>query len=319
MDLTEIYQKGAAFFESKEFGFLLDYVETGFIKDNDRRIIDQFTFRQQCIGAREAQTSCSVLGVELTAPVIMSSMTMPIPAIADDALFQLARGLKAAGSLMWTGTPIPKNLNEIARTGVPLVANVKPFTDRAKMQADIDTIIESGVTWLGIEVDVGVGTKVADKEMGFECTPFTTKEIEEIKKRIGVPLACKGVLSREDAVKCVEAGADIIVVSSHGGHTLDYLPHPFQVMDEIVSAVKNKVVTMVDGGFRRGSDVLKGLAFGASLIGLGRPILHGLAAGGEAGVKDLICGITRELQRLMTMVGAADPSSVQRDILIKRD
>lgn len=317
MDLTEIYQKGAAFFESKEFGFLLDYVETGFIKENDRRIIDQFTFRQQCIAAGEAQTSCSVLGVELTTPVIMSSMTMPIPAIADDALFQLARGLKAAGSLMWTGTPIPENLNEIARTGVPLVANVKPFTDRTKMQANIDTIVESGVTWLGIEVDVGVGTKVADKEMGFECTPFTTKEIEAIKKRIPVPLACKGVLSREDAVKCVEAGADIIVVSSHGGHTLDYLPHPFQVMDEIVSAVKNNVVIMIDGGFRRGSDVLKGLAFGASLIGLGRPILHGLAAGGEAGVKDLICGITRELQRLMTMVGAADPSSVQRDILIK--
>ena len=85
MDLTEIYQKGAAFFESKEFGFLLDYVETGFIKENDRRIIDQFTFRQQCIGAREAQTSCSVLGVELASPIIMSSMTMPIPAIADDA------------------------------------------------------------------------------------------------------------------------------------------------------------------------------------------------------------------------------------------
>jgi isopentenyl diphosphate isomerase/L-lactate dehydrogenase-like FMN-dependent dehydrogenase len=319
MNLSEIYQKGAAFFEGKEFGFLLDYVETGFIKVNDRRIMDQFTFRQQCIDAREAQTSCSVLGVELTAPVIMSSMTMPIPAIAEDALFQLARGLKAAGSLMWTGTPIPKNLAEIARTGVALVANVKPFSDRTKMQADIDSIIESGVTWLGIEVDVGVGTKVGDKEMGFECTPFTTKEIEEIKKRIGVPLACKGVLSREDALKCVEAGADIIVVSSHGGHTLDYLPHPFQVMDEIVSAVKDNVVIMVDGGFRRGSDVLKGLAFGATLIGLGRPILHGLAAGGETGVTDLIGGIARELQRLMTMVGAADPSRVHRDILIKRD
>jgi isopentenyl diphosphate isomerase/L-lactate dehydrogenase-like FMN-dependent dehydrogenase len=319
MDLTEIYQIGAAFFESKDFGYLLDYVETGFIKENDRRIIDRFTFRQQCIGAREAQTSCSVLGVDLSAPVIMSSMTMPIPAIADDALFQLASGLKAAGSLMWTGTPIPKNLKEIAQTGVPLVANVKPFTDRAKMQTDIDSLVESGVTWLGLEVDVGAGTKVADKEMGFECTPFSTKEIEDIKKRIAVPLACKGVLSPEDAVKCVEAGADIIVVSSHGGHTLDYLPHPFQVMDEIVSAVGNNVVIIVDGGFRRGSDVLKGLAFGASLIGLGRPILHGLAAGGEAGVKDLIGGITRELQRLMTMVGAADPSRVKRDILIKRD
>ena len=98
--------------------------------------------------------------------------------------------------------------------------------------------------------------------------------------------------------------------SKEFGFLLDYVETGF---------IKENVVIIVDGGFRRGSDVLKGLAFGASLIGLGRPILHGLAAGGEAGVKDLICGITRELQRLMTMVGVADPSSVQRDILIKRD
>lgn len=89
-------------------------------------------------------------------------------------------------------------------------------------------------------------------------------------------------------------------------------------MDEIVAAVKGKVEIIVDGGFRRGSDVLKGLAFGASLVGLGRPILYALAAGGEKGVSDLITGITRELSRLMTMVGAKDPTKVEKGILIER-
>jgi 4-hydroxymandelate oxidase len=318
MELKEIYQKGEDFFREKDFGRLLGYVETGFLQQNDREILDRFTFRQQCIDAKEASTACNVLGVTFSSPVVMSSMTMPIPAIAKDALLQLAKGLKAAGSLMWTGTPIPQNLGEIAATGVPLAANVKPFKDRDKIVAALDEIISQGVTWVGIELDAAQGTKIGDREMGFECSPFTLKEIREIKKRVPVPLVCKGVLSREDAEKCVEAGADMIVVSSHGGHTLDYLPHPLQIMDEIVTAVGGKVEIIVDGGFRRGSDVLKGLAFGASLVGLGRPILYALAAGGETGVRDLIAGITRELSRLMTMTGVGNPTNVQKGILIER-
>lgn len=316
MELTEIYDKGNVFFRDKDYGRLLNYVETGFIKKNDRRIFDRFTFRQKCIDAIEANTACSILGIALKTPVIMSSMTMPIPAIADDALMQLARGLKEVGSLMWTGTPIPGNLKELADSGVHLAANVKPLKNRDKMYADIEKILAAGVTWIGVEVDSGQGTKVVDQEMGFECLPVTTKEIEQIKNKVKLPLICKGVLSKEDAVKCVDAGADAIVISSHGGHTLDYLPHPLQVMDEIVTAVESKIEIIVDGGFRRGSDVLKGLAFGASLVGLGRPILYGLATGGESGVTDVIGGITRELSRLMTMVGASDPGKIHRDILI---
>ena len=317
MDLTEIYERGAAYFREKEFGRLMGYVETGFIEDNDRRILDRYTFRQQCIDAGEASTACTMSRVSLATPVIMSAMTMPIPAMGDDMLMRLARGLRTAGSLMWTGTPIPKNLDQLAATGVPMVANIKPLRDRDKMAAELDGILETNVTWVGIEIDAGQGTKIADKEMAFDCLPFSLDEIVEIKKRAHVPLVCKGVLSREDAEKCAEAGADIIVVSSHGGHTLDYLPHPLQVMDEIVAAVQGKVEIIIDGGFRRGSDVLKGLAFGASMVGLGRPILYALAAGGEQGVVDLVGGITRELSRLMTMVGVSETAEAHRSILIE--
>ena len=318
MDLTELYQRGEAFFRAKEFGRLLDYVETGFIRENDRKIIDSYTFRQQAIDGPTVSTACKVLGVELSTPVIMSAMTMPIPAVADGALLSLARGLKSAGSLMWTGTPIPQNLKEIAATGVPLVANVKPFADRDKVHATLDQVIEQGVTWVGFEVDAGMGTKVGDREMGIDCSPLSRRDIETIKKRVPIPLVCKGILSREDAEKCVDAGVDIVFVSNHGGHTLDYLPHPFQVMDEIVEVTKGKAEIIVDGGIRRGSDVLKGLAFGASLVGLGRPILYALAAGGEEGITDLIGGITRELVRLMSMVGVTEPTNVPRTILIER-
>jgi isopentenyl diphosphate isomerase/L-lactate dehydrogenase-like FMN-dependent dehydrogenase len=86
VELTELYQKGEAFFREKDFGRLLGYVETGYIRHNDREILDRFAFRQQCIDSQEASTVCSVLGLTFSSPVVMSSTTMPIPAIADDAL-----------------------------------------------------------------------------------------------------------------------------------------------------------------------------------------------------------------------------------------
>jgi isopentenyl diphosphate isomerase/L-lactate dehydrogenase-like FMN-dependent dehydrogenase len=126
----------------------------------------------------------------------------------------------------------------------------------------------------------------------------------------------KGVLSRIDAEKSIEAGADAIMVSNHGAHTIDYLPHPFQVMEEIMEVARGNIVVMVDGGFRRGSDVCKGLAFGASLVGLGRPILWALAAGGKSAVKALFEQITEETRRILGMIGAKDPNTVGQDCLI---
>ncbi|RMG70352.1 MAG: hypothetical protein D6722_08805 [Bacteroidetes bacterium] len=153
--------------------------------------------------------------------------------------------------------------------------------------------------------------------MASDCLPLSSKELGRIRQMVQVPLVLKGVLSAEDALKCVEAGADAIMVSNHGAHTLDYLPHPLQVMDEIVQAVAGKVEIFVDGGFRRGSDVLKGLAFGARLVGLGRPILYGLAAAGKDGVQSVVEIVTEELRRLMTMVGCARVEQISKRILIE--
>jgi isopentenyl diphosphate isomerase/L-lactate dehydrogenase-like FMN-dependent dehydrogenase len=316
MDLTDLYSKGEEALRQREIGHLLDGVETGFILKHDRLILDRYTFKQQSIDAVEASTRCDVMGIPLSVPVIMSPMTMPIPAVMDDGLMAVAHGLKEAGSLMWTGTPVPHNLKEILETGVPLAANVKPFKDRRKVFQLLDDIQDAGVHWMGIEIDSGQGTKIGDRMIAADCAPLSSKELEEIRKRVSLPLVFKGVLSEEDARKSLEAGADAIVVSNHGAHTLDYLPHPLQVMEGIVPLVQGKIEIFVDGGFRRGSDVLKGLAFGARLVGLGRPILYGLAAAGKDGVRGVVDGVAQELKRLMTMVGAPSPEQVNRDILI---
>jgi isopentenyl diphosphate isomerase/L-lactate dehydrogenase-like FMN-dependent dehydrogenase len=310
MELTEIYEKGEALLRQKDFGWLLGAVETGFVPVHDRKVLNRYTFREYCIDASESSTACRVMGVELSTPVIMSAITMPIPAIVDNGLMEVAQGLKDAGSLLWTGTPIPQNLGELVETGVPVAANVKPFKDRKKVFEGLEEIQRAGVKWVGVEIDSGQGTKIGDRLVATDCASLSFKELGEIRRQVPGTLVFKGVLS------AVDAGADGIVVSNHGAHTLDYLCHPLQVMEEIVTAVRGKVPILVDGGFRRGSDVLKGLAYGASLVGLGRPILYGLAADGRAGVHGVVSGITGELKRLMTMLGAPDPVHVPKNILI---
>jgi len=315
MDLTELYQKGKALLDQQPYGKILDAVETEFDIVHDRVILDRYTFRLKCIDAIEASTDCRVLGVDLETPIIMSAVTTPIQAIRKNGLMEMALGLKDAGSLMWIGSQIPNNLTEIVATGVPVAANVRPFKDRKKMFAAIDDIQEAGVRWLGIQVDTGLGTKLLDRMVVTDCEPLSFKDLVQIRKKVSIPLIFKGILSSSDAVKSLDAGADGIVVS-HGAHILDYLPHPLQVMDDIVAHVEGKLEIIVDGSFRRGSDVAKGLAFGSCLVGVCRPLLYGLAAAGREGVTDMIRGMTAELRRIMSLTGAPEPGAMTRDILI---
>ncbi len=163
--LTEIYRTGKKYLAEEEFGWVLDAVETGFIFDHDRRMLDRYTFQAHYIdGVMSASSGC-ILDVALATPVIMSDMTMPIPAIIDNGMMAMALAFKDVGSLLWTGTPIPKNLTDLVETGVPVAANAKPFKDRDKVFRDLDTIQKAGVSRVGIETDAGQGTKVHDKQI----------------------------------------------------------------------------------------------------------------------------------------------------------
>ncbi len=316
MELTEIYARGEEELLGRKIGFTLGAVETGWVFRNDREALDRFFIRQRAVDApKEAFTDVTVLGVQLSTPVIMSAMTMPIPAIREDGLRLVAEGLKSVGSLVWTGTPVPENLKELVALGVPVIQNVKPYEDRDKVHEELNRIQEAGVTWVGVEIDAGQGTKIGDRQVAKNCAPFSMTELAEIRKRVDRPLVFKGVLSAHDAKRSAEAGADAVMVSNHGAHTLDYLPHPLQVIEEIRNVLDAKVPVFMDGGFRRGSDVFKGLAHGAVLVGLGRPILYGLAADGSDGVRGVVESITSELRRIMIMAGTAHLRHIDPDCL----
>ncbi|WP_137153206.1 alpha-hydroxy acid oxidase [Devosia sp. FKR38] len=131
-------------------------------------------------------------------------------------------------------------------------------------------------------------------------------DVAWVKKRFGGPVIVKGVLDREDAIAAVENGADAVIVSNHGGRQLDGAPSTIRVLPEIIDAIGKRTEVYLDSGIRSGQDVIKALAYGAKGTFIGRPMLYGLGAGGQAGVARVLEIIRKELDTTMALCGERD-------------
>ncbi|XP_062263599.1 hydroxyacid oxidase 1 isoform X1 [Platichthys flesus] len=144
-------------------------------------------------------------------------------------------------------------------------------------------------------------------------------DITWLKKHTILPLIVKGILNGEDAVKAVNYGVSGILVSNHGARQLDGVPATLDVLDEVVKAVQGRCDVYMDGGVRRGTDILKALALGAKAIFIGRPVLWGLACQGEKGVTEVLELLKEELRLAMALSGCHSVSEVNRSLVRKLD
>ena len=142
------------------------------------------------------------------------------------------------------------------------------------------------------------------------------KDVEWIKQRWGGKLIIKGIMDAEDARHCVEAGADALIVSNHGGRQLDGAQSSIGALPAIADAVGKQIEVHMDGGIRSGQDVIKALALGAKGVYIGRPFLYGLGAMGEQGVTRCLEIIRNELDLTMAFCGLRDVALVDRNILL---
>jgi L-lactate dehydrogenase (cytochrome) len=133
------------------------------------------------------------------------------------------------------------------------------------------------------------------------------------------PLLLKGVLTAADARRAAEHGVDGLVVSNHGGRQLDGVPATIEALPEIVDAVGERIDVLLDGGVRRGADVVRALALGARAVMVGRPYLYGLAAGGPAGVRHAIETLAREVDQVLALVGVPRVGDLDRTIVRRAD
>jgi 4-hydroxymandelate oxidase len=141
------------------------------------------------------------------------------------------------------------------------------------------------------------------------------KDVAWLRSITRLPVVVKGLVRPDDALRAIDAGASAVVVSNHGGRQLDGAPSTASVLGPVADAVRGQVEVYVDGGIRRGSDVLKALALGARAVLVGRPILWGLAVAGEEGAFAVLETMRQELDHAMALAGCARVADATRDLL----
>jgi 4-hydroxymandelate oxidase len=141
------------------------------------------------------------------------------------------------------------------------------------------------------------------------------KDIEWIRTLCKVPMLLKGVINPDDAERGIRAGADGLIVSNHGARCLDTQPATIEALPRVVEKVAGRVPVLVDGGIRRGTDIVKAIAYGAAAVLIGRPYVFGLAAGGEQGVAHVLKLLRQELLLSMATLGRPTLASIDRTVL----
>jgi isopentenyl diphosphate isomerase/L-lactate dehydrogenase-like FMN-dependent dehydrogenase len=285
--------------------------DSGSTSISNRTYFNRIRLKMRVIDSQESNTTIKLFGCHLTTPIMTGAMSH-MTEIENEPLQKIAKAMKEVGSLMWVGIAENDQLRRVVEEGAPVVKISKPYDDSQKIIEKITFAEEVGAVAVGVDIDFFYRGMMPFGLMGSK----TLDELRDIISTVNIPFVIKGVLSIEDALKAREAGAKAIVVSNHGGSVLDYAAHPLQMLSEITHALGDEVDILVDSGFRRGTDVLKGLALGAKGVLLGTNTLIGLAANGRDGVRDMFLAVTGELRRAMSITGCAELDEITEDILV---
>ncbi len=162
------------------------------------------------------------------------------------------------------------------------------------------------------------GVDVSRVKESTQPSAITWEYLDRVRRIVRGKLLVKGIMRGDEAAGCARHGADGVIVSNHGGRDEESLRSTIECLPEVVAACSGRVPVLVDGGVRRGTDVFKALALGASAVGIGRPQIWGLAPYGQAGVEAILDIYTRELRAIMRQAGTSSVASITRDFVIAR-
>lgn len=313
----------------------------------NREAFQRRTLRPRAlVNVETLELATTILNEKVSAPFYISP-TAYQGLLHPDAELATARAASAANILAVFSTISSRSLEAIAQaapTG-PRWFQLYLQPDNATTQRLVERAEKAGYTALVLTVDAPVfgnrdktilgGFNVGSIPLGngpdvFPPTHPTLKgqlyhtrgeaaatwdTLDELRKLTHLPILVKGILTSEDAQHAIDHGAKGIVVSNHGGRQLDQAQASLDALPEIVETVGAKVEVYLDGGVRRGSDMLIALAMGAKAVGLGRPVLWALAAGGEAGVARLLSLLKEDLAITMALTGRPRIAEVDRTLL----
>ena len=258
-------------------------------------------------------TEMQLYGCTFQTPIMTAALSH-LNGVCEDGMCGMARGAKAAHAVHWVGMGEDEELEQILATGADTVKIIKPHEDSSVIVHKIEHAIEHGCMAVGMDIDHAYnGSGGYDVVCGLKMRAQSTAELMEYIKTSSVPFIVKGVLSAQDAARCVEAGAKGIVVSHHHG-IMQYAVPPLMVLPEIVHAVHGQIPIFVDCGIESGMDVFKALALGADAVCVGRELMGPLKEGSQA-VCRRIQEMNGELMSIMARTGARDLSQIDPSVL----
>lgn len=292
------------------------------IAGSDRTAFDRITFRpRMLIDVREIDISAELFGEKLWAPIIAGPMSDQQQYHPEGELATL-RGASAAKTVMVVSSRSSQPIEKIASQSKTILwYQVYPETDVSGSRARIQEAVRAGCKAVCLTVGTPYHRPGVDgppnparlKAMGNPRSDWAA--IDELRSGLTTPFLLKGIMNPEEARMAVERGIQGIVVSNHGSQFSTGLASPMDVLPSIIDAVGSKAAVLIDGSFRRGTDVLKALALGARAVLIGRPVLWGLAAYGADGVQIVLGMLQSELARSMGLSGKPSIKALDRSLL----
>jgi len=301
------------------------------------------------VSGRSAE--CEIFGERLAMPIFAAPTAFHALAHPEGEI-ATARGAGAAGTLMTLSSLSTCCIEDVAAAATgPLWFQLYINKDRDFTRDLIRRAVAAGCKAIVVTCDTPCwGVREADVRNGFRLPPgieavnliasdsrgealshkgagmgdimswmldpsITWRDIEWVASEANVPVLVKGICRADDALRAVQHGARGVIVSNHGGRQLDGAPPTIEVLPAIARAVGGGVPILVDGGIRRGTDVLKAIAAGATAVQVGRPVLWGLANGGEQGVAAALAMLHRELDTAMALSGCSTLGEITADLL----
>jgi 4-hydroxymandelate oxidase len=318
----------------------------------NRSAFDRIAIRYRVLVDVSTRThDTTVLGTPISFPALIAPTAMQRMAHPEGEV-ATARAAERSGTIMVVSTTATTALADVrAAAGGPMWFQLYVYKDRGATRALLERVAEVGYGAVVLTADAPLlGKRERDIRNAFALPPglvianaqivgeehvppapgesglarhlhavhdasLTPADIEWVAGVTGLPVLVKGVVRGDDAVRAIDHGARGIVVSNHGGRQLDTAIASIAALPDVVDSVAGRAEVLLDGGVRRGTDVLKAIALGARAVLLGRPIIWGLAAGGEDGVADVLRLLREELDLAMALSGCRTISEITRDLV----
>ncbi len=302
----------------------------------------------------ERSLATEVLGTPLAMPVLVAPTAFHCLADPEGEV-ATARAAAAAGTVMILSTLSTRSIEDVCGCGGPVWFQLYVYRDRGATRALVERAEAAGCRAIVLTVDaqlwgrrerdlrnrfalppgLELANLAAQREAGMSHLPkvavgsglaayvgslfdpaLSWKDLAWLASITRLPVVVKGLVHPDDARLAVEHGAAAVVVSNHGGRQLDTAVATLDALPGVAEAVDGRIEVLLDGGVRRGTDVVKALALGARAVALGRPVLWGLAAGGRAGVERVLELLRDELDVALALCGCRTPAEVHRGLLV---